>query len=79
MLFRALLLSLGYLCHYMITYESCFTGKINTYSCEATMKEYVHGLFTTVENCTSNCTQLYFVKSIRKNFVLTDGRNWQPL
>ena len=47
MLFRALLVSLGYLCHYMITYESCFTGKINTYSCEATMKEYVHGLFTT--------------------------------
>ena len=46
MLFRALLVSLGYLCHYMITYESCFTGKINTYSCEATMKEYVHGLFT---------------------------------
>ena len=26
-----------------------------------------------VENCTSNCTQLYFVESIRKNFVLTDG------
>ena len=38
------------------------------------MKEYVHGLFTTeVENYTSNCTQLYFVESIRKNFVLTDG------
>ena len=37
------------------------------------VKEYVHGLFTTeVENCTSNCTQLYFVESIRKNFVLTD-------
>ena len=37
--------------HYMITYESCFTGKVNTYSCERTMKEYVHGLFTTdVEN-----------------------------
>ena len=35
--------------HYMITYESCFTGKVNTYSdsCERTMKEYVHGLFTT--------------------------------
>ena len=31
----------------MITYESCFTGKVNTYSCERTMKEYVHGLFTT--------------------------------
>ena len=31
------------------------------------VKEYVHGLFTTeVENCTSNCTQLYFVESIRK-------------
>ena len=29
----------------MITYESCFTGKVNTYSCERTMKEYVHGLF----------------------------------
>ena len=56
----------------MITYESCFTGKVNTYSCERTMKEYVRGLFTTeVEiNCTS---QLYFVESIRKNFVLTDG------
>ena len=26
-----------------------------------------------VENCTSNCTQLYFVESIRKNFVLTEG------
>ena len=26
-----------------------------------------------VENYTSNCTQLYFVESIRKNFVLTDG------
>ena len=26
-----------------------------------------------VENCTSNCTQLYFVESIRKSFVLTDG------
>ena len=26
-----------------------------------------------VENCTSNCTQLYFVESIRKNFVVTDG------
>ena len=24
-------------------------------------------------NITSNCTQLYFVESIRKNFVLTDG------
>ena len=33
--------------HYVITYESCFTGKVNTYSCERTMKEYVHGLFTT--------------------------------
>ena len=61
--------------HYMITYENCFTGKVNTYSCERTMKEYVHGLFTTkVEiNWTSDCTQLYFVESIRKNFVLTDG------
>ena len=30
-------------------------------------------LFTTeVENWTSNCTQLYFVESIRKHFVLTD-------
>ena len=38
------------------------------------MKEYVHGLFTTeVEiNWTSDCKQLYFVESIRKNFVLTD-------
>ena len=61
--------------HYTITYESCFTGKVNIYSCERTMKEYVHGLFTKeVEiNWTSDCTQLYFVKSIRKNFVLTDG------
>ena len=25
----------------------CVTGKVNTYSCERTMKEYVHGLFTT--------------------------------
>ena len=34
------------------------------------MEEYVHGLFTTeVEiNWTSDCTQLYFVESIR-NFV----------
>ena len=58
-----------------ITYESCFTGKVNTYSCERTMKEYVHGLLTTeVEiNWTSDCTQLYFVESIGKNFVLTDG------
>ena len=32
--------------HYMITYESCFRGKINSYSCEGTMKEYVHSLFT---------------------------------
>ena len=55
-------------------YESCFTGKVNAYSCERTMKEYVHGLFTTeVEiNWTSDCTQMYFVESIRKNFVLTD-------
>ena len=30
-----------------LTYESRFTGKVNTYSCEHTMKEYVHGLFTT--------------------------------
>ena len=32
------------------------------------MKEYVHGLLTTeVEiNWTSDCTQLYFVESIRK-------------
>ena len=39
------------------------------------MKKYVHGLFTTeVEiNWTSDCTPLYFVESIRKNFVLTDG------
>ena len=39
------------------------------------MKEYVHGLFTTeVEiNWTSDCTQLYFVESIRKNFIVTDG------
>ena len=60
--------------HYMITYESCFTGKVSTFSCERTLKEYVHALFTTdVENWTSNCTQLYFVESIRKNFVLTDG------
>ena len=59
----------------MITYESCFTGKVNIYSCERTMKEYVHGLFTTeVEiNSTSDCTQLYFVESIRKNFIVTDG------
>ena len=41
------------------------------------MKEYVHGLFTTeVEiNSTSDCTQLYFVESIRKNFIVTDGTN----
>ena len=59
--------------HYVVTYESCFTGKVKTYSCERTMKEYVHGLFNTeVENQTSNCTQLYFVKPIRKNVVLTD-------
>ena len=60
--------------HYRITYESCFTGKVNTYSCESTMKQYGHGLFTTeVEiNWTSDCTQLYFVESIRKHFVLTD-------
>ena len=58
----------------MITYESCFTGKVSTHSCEHIMKEYVHGLFTTdVENRTSKCTQLYFVESIRKNFVLTGG------
>ena len=45
--------------HYMITYESCFTGKVSTFSCERTMKEYVHALFTTdVENWTSNSTQL---------------------
>ena len=58
----------------MITYESCFTGKVNIYSCERTMKEYAHGLFTTEEeiNRTLDCTQL-FVESIRKNFVLTDG------
>ena len=38
------------------------------------MKEYVRGLFTTeVEiNWTSDCTQLYFAESIRKNFVVTD-------
>ena len=38
-------------------------------------ERYVHGLFTTeVEvNWTSDCTQLYFVESISKNFVLTDG------
>ena len=37
--------------HHMITYEICFTGKVNTYSCERTIKEYFHGLFTTeVEN-----------------------------
>ena len=37
--------------HYMITYESCFTGKVSTFSCERTMKECVHALFTTdVEN-----------------------------
>ena len=33
--------------HYMITYESCFTGKVNIYSSERIMKKYVHGLFTT--------------------------------
>ena len=60
--------------HYMITYESCIIGKVSAYSCERTMKEYVHGLFTTdVENWTSNCRQLYFVESMRKHFVLTDG------
>ena len=61
----------------MITYGSRFTGKVNTYSCERAMKEYVHGLFTTeVEiNSTSDCTQLYFVESIRKNFIVTDGTN----
>ena len=33
-------------------YETCFTGKVKTYSRERTIKEYVHGLFTTeVENC----------------------------
>ena len=39
------------------------------------MKKYVHGLFTTeVEiNWTSDCTPLYFVEPISKNFVLTDG------
>ena len=51
-----------------------YIGKVSAYSCERTMKEYVHGLFTTdVENWTSNCRQLYFVESIRKNFVLADG------
>ena len=61
--------------HYMITYESCIIGKVSAYSCERTMKEYVHGLFTTeVEiNWTSDSTQLYFVESIRKNFIVTDG------
>ena len=36
------------------------------------MKEYVHGLFTTeVEiNWTSDCTQLYFVESIRLRISL---------
>ena len=47
----------------------------STHSCERTMKEYVRGLFTTKVgiNWTSDYTQLYFVESIRKNFVLTDG------
>ena len=37
------------------------------------MKKYVHGFFTTeVEiNWTSDCTPLYFVEPIRKNFVLS--------
>ena len=51
-----------------------FCRKSQHTSCERTMKEYVHGLFTTdVKNWTSNCTQLYFVESFRKNFVLTGG------
>ena len=29
------------------TTNSCFTGKVNIYSCERTLKEYVQGLFTT--------------------------------
>ena len=38
------------------------------------MKQYVHGSFTKeVENWTSDCTLLYFVESIRKNFIVTDG------
>ena len=42
----AALLHTSFCTRYMITYESCFTGKINTYSCEATMKEYVISVFT---------------------------------
>ena len=54
--------------HYMITYESCFSGKVNTY-----LWEVQWSLLTTeVENWTSRCTQLYFVESICKHFVLTD-------
>ena len=50
----------------------------NLWKLEKEKSTHIHAkvqwsLFTTeVENWTSNCTQLYFVESIRKHFVLTD-------
>ena len=54
---KAALQNTSFCNHYMITYESCFTGKVSSFSCERTVKEYVHALFTTdVENWTSGCS-----------------------
>ena len=58
----------------MITYESCFTGKVNIYSCEPTMKEYVHGLFTTeveIEHQTVRSC-IFLCRSVRISCLQTE-------
>ena len=59
----------------MITYESCFTGKVNTYSCERTMKEYVHGLFTTEVEIIEHQTKrscILLSRSVRISLLQTE-------
>ena len=55
----------------MITYESCFTGKVNTYSCERTMKEYVRGLFTTMlsRSVKISCLQKELAAIVMEDFI----------
>ena len=56
----------------MITCESCFTGKVNTYSCERTIKEYVHGLFTTEKEHQTVRSCILLSRSVRISLLQTE-------
>ena len=60
----------------MITYESCFTEKVNTYSCERTMKEYVHGLFTTEVYVSISLLQTELTGIVMEEFIQFYKPQW---